>query len=278
MSYNTFFTNIQIFMKVILALLSCVLLVSCDQQQTQKLPESEVFAQVGDELITADLLNAYMHVNGIANPSEEVVSASLAKLIEETAMANVAIQKQLPMTTEQMNNFKYLQLRALASNAKLDYVNSNPISEEEIQQEYAKVNEETKGQQYHIHHLLYTDEIEAITVLDEIKSIEDYKNKQKQYLIDNPNKTNVGDLGWLNLLQLPQSFKEMLPSMQPNTVNAEVITSQFGAHIVYLEAIRDIPVPEFEEVKIGIENSLKAKKASKFAQLAKAKARIKVAN
>lgn len=263
-------------MKVFLVLIISVFIFSCTQQQSLQLPDSAVIAKVGDEIITADLLNAYMHVNGIANPSPEIINGSLNKLIEETAMANVATKKQLPMTRKQMNNFKYLQLRALASNAKLDYLTKNAISNEEIQQEYTKVNEETNGQQYHVHHLLYTDEIEAITVLDNIKSSEEFINKEAQYIKENPNRSNVGDLGWVNLLQLPKSFKDILPSMGANTVNQKVITSQFGAHVVYLEAIRDIPVPAFEDVKIGIENSLKAKKLSKFAQLAIAKAHVSI--
>ena len=261
-------------MKVFLVLIMSILLFSCSEKQSLSLPESEVIAKVGDEVITADLLNAYMHVNGISSPNSDVINASLNKLIEEIAMANVATKKQLPMSREQMNNFKYLQLRALASNAKLDYLSENPISVEDLQKEYSKVNEETKGQQYHVHHLLYTDEIEAITVLDEIKTAEDYKKLEAIYIQENPNKTNVGDLGWVNLLQLPKSFKDMLPTMQANTVNQKVIVSQFGAHVVYLEAIRDIPVPAFDEVKAGIEKSLQSQKMSKFAQLAKAKARV----
>ncbi len=263
-------------MKVVLVLIFSAFLFSCTQQQSQQLPESDVIAKVGDEIITADLLNAYMHVNGIANPTPEIINASLSKLIEEIAMANVATKKQVPMTREQMNNFKYLQLRAMASNAKRDYLMNNAISTEEIQQEYSKVNEQTKGQQYHVHHLLYTDEIEAITVLDEIKSVEDFKNKETQYMKENPNKTNVGNLGWVNLLQLPKSFKDILPSMAANTVNQKVISSQFGVHIVYLEDIKDISAPAFEDVKVGIENSLKAKKISKFAQLAIAKAHVTI--
>ncbi|MFK8011515.1 MAG: peptidyl-prolyl cis-trans isomerase [Marinicellaceae bacterium] len=263
-------------MKIVTVLLLSLFVLSCGQQQSQQLPESDVIANVGDEVITADLLNAYMHVNGIANPTPEVVNASLTQLIEEIAMANIATKKQLPMTREQMNNFKYLQLRALASNAKNDYLTNNVITEEEIKQEYNKVNEATKGQEYHVHHMLYTDEIEAITVLDEINSVDDFLKAENQYLKDNPDKVNVGNLGWVNLLQLPQSFKDILPSMSPNSINPQVISSQFGAHIVYLEATRDIVAPAFEEVKAGIENSLKSKKASKFGQLAVAKARVTI--
>jgi len=265
-------------MKVFVILLVCLFLISCSQQSTQQLPESEVIAEVGDEVVTADLLNAYMHVNGIVNADAEMVNTALNKLIEEVAMANVAAKKKLPMTKEQLNNIKYLQLRALASNAKVNYLAENLVTESEIQSEYTKVNETSQGQQYHVHHLLYTDEIEAISVLDTIKSVDDFKVKEIEYMLKNQDKRNIGDLGWVTLLQLPKSFVDVLPNMDNNSVFDKVIASQFGAHIVYLEAQRDMPIPPFEEVKKGIENTLKAKKISKFTQLAKAKAHVKIKN
>lgn len=264
-------------MKLVFILILNVFLFSCSTQQSQDLPESDAVAKVGDEVISADLLNAYMYVNGIANPTPEMINASLGKLIEEVAMANIATKKQLPMTRAQLNNFKYLKLRALASNAKLDYLSENKSTEQELLEEYNNVTEQTKGQEYHVHHLLYIDEIQAITALDEIKSAEDFKIKEAQYMQENPGKVNVGNLGWLNLLQLPKSFKEVLPQMAENSVHHQVISSQFGAHIIYLEAVRNTSAPAFEEVKSGIEKSLEAKKVSKFAQLAKVKARVTVA-
>lgn len=265
-------------MKVLFILLFSLFLFSCSQQQSQQLPESEVIAKVGDELITADLLNSYMIVNGIVNADAEMINTSLNNLIEETAMANIAVKKKLPMSKEQLNNFKYLQIRALASNAKSNYLVDHIITEEEIQEEYNKVNEKIQGQQYHVHHLLYTDEIEAISILETLKTAEDFKIKEIEYLLENQNKRNVGDLGWVTLLQLPKSFVDILPNMIENSVFDKVIASQFGAHIVYLEAIRDMPAPAFEDVKTGIENTLKAKKLSKFTQLAKAKAHVKIIN
>ncbi|MBL4773501.1 MAG: peptidyl-prolyl cis-trans isomerase [Alcanivoracaceae bacterium] len=249
-------------------------LFSCNEQKSQQLPESEVIAVVGNEVVTADLLKAYLQANGIFNADENITNRSLDTLIEEVAMANIATKKKLPLTTKQLNTLKYLQLRSMANNAKQDYLLDNIVTEAEIHQEYNKANKQTGGIQFHVHHLLYKDEVQAIKEHEKITSVDDYSALEQAFLQENPNMKGVGDLGWVTLGQLPKSFREVLPASKENTVLNQVLNSKFGAHIVFLEAVRTLQPPKFEDVKQGIVKSIKAKKISKFIQLAKAKAHV----
>jgi peptidyl-prolyl cis-trans isomerase C len=261
-------------MKKILLAFIILTLVACNNQQSQQLPESEIIAVVAEEAVTADLLNAFLSANGVSNADKETVNKALEALIEEIAMAKIATKKKLPLSREQLNTLKYLQLKSMANNAKQNYLLENKITEEEIQQEYNNTNKNTGGIQFHVHHLLYKDEIQAIKTIDTISSSEAYKAEEKKYLSENPNMRNVGDLGWVTLGQLPESFRDVLPITAENTVIDKVLNSRFGAHIVYLEATRTLQPPKLEDVKQGIIQTLKAKKISKFSQLAKAKAHV----
>ena len=78
-------------------------LFSCNQQKEQQLPESEVIAVVGNEVVTTDLLKAFLQANGISNADEKIVNKALDTLTEELALANIASKKKLLMTTEQLN-------------------------------------------------------------------------------------------------------------------------------------------------------------------------------
>lgn len=261
-------------MKTLLLVLLSISLLACNQQTQQQLPESKVIALVGEEVITTDLLKAFLQANGVVTADETTVNKALDSLVDEMAMANIASKKKLKMTAEQLNTFKYLQIKAMANNAKLDYLLDNPITDAAIMQEYNKVNKQAGGLQFHVHHLLYADEVVAIKALDTIKTVSDYKALEQVFLQENPNMKNVGDIGWVTLGQLPKSFREVLPATQENTVLIEVLNSQYGAHIVYLEAIRELQPPKLEDVRVGITQSLKAKKISKLAQLARAKAHV----
>ncbi len=263
-------------MKKLLSLLLALSLLSCNQQQSQELPDSPTVAMVGDGKVSKDLLNAYLQANGISNKDDAVIKQALESLSLEVALANIATKNELPLNTEQLNTLEYLKIKTLANNAKSDYLSNQKITEKEIQEEYQKAQKQVGNVQYHIHHLLYQDEVQAIKHLDEIKSVEDYKMLELLYSQQYPNVKNVGDIGWVALGELPEGFREPLSKAKAGSVLKQIVNTQFGAHIVYLEELRELKPPPIEQVKAGIIQSIKAKKLSKFIQLTKAKARIKI--
>jgi parvulin-like peptidyl-prolyl isomerase len=262
-------------LSLLLVILS-LFLASCSNNNEMNIPESEVIAVVGDEKITQDLLNAFLNANGILQTDKDTVTLALDALISEVAMSNIATKKKLPFSAEQLNTLKYLQIRTQSKNAQLDYLSKNQISDEEIQKEYDKANQQTGGVEFYVHHLLFKDEIQARELFDQIHSPEDYLIQEQNYLKTNTKMKNVGELGWVSLSQLPQSFKDTLLITEKNTVVTEVVNSPFGAHIIYLKDTRILQAPSLEEVKKGIIQSLTNQKISNFKQLAKAKAHVMI--
>jgi len=263
-------------MKKFLILFLALSVMSCNQQQSQALPDSPAVAMVEEKKVTLDLFNAYLQANGISQTDDARLKAALEALTLEVAVANVAKKKNLPLTTEQLNTLEYLKIKTLANNAKSDFLDGVEVTEQEIQEEYQKAQKQAGEKQYHVHHLLYQDEVQAIKLLDDIKSVEDYKMLELLYAQQNPSVKNVGDIGWVALGQLPEGFRVPLSKAKENSVLKQVVNTQFGAHIVYLEELKELKPPPLEEVKAGIIQSIKAKKLSKFLQLTKVKARIKI--
>jgi peptidyl-prolyl cis-trans isomerase C len=263
-------------MSKLLLLVITLSLFACNSQQQQQLPKSEAVATVGDEIITIDFLNAFLQANGVVNADEAMLKKALDSLIQEVAMANVAKNKNLKMTKEQLNTLHYLQIKSMAENARQDYLLDKPITDEEILAEYNKAGKQTGDKEYRLHHVYYKDEIQAIKKREKITSVEDYKKLEQQFLQENPGVNKIGDIGWVALSQLPQGFRQKLATSSENTVLKEIIKTEFGAHIVYIEAIRDLQPPKLETVRAGVIKSLQAKKLSQFAQLARAKARVEI--
>lgn len=262
-------------MKYILIVLSLLTLFSCSNN-TEQLPESKTIAIVGDKIVTADMYQAFLQANGISNPDKALAKKAFDKLIDEVALANMAEKNNLKLTTMQLNTLNYLRIKSQANNAAEDYLKKNAITEKEIEAEYNQANIKTGTEQYHVHHLIFKDEVEAIKQKDKLHSVEDYLAYEQSYLSTKEHSKNVGDLGWVNLTQLPKEFALALKQTQVNQLVKDVVNTQFGAHIVYLEAKRPLQPPPLETVKAGIIKSLKAKKISKYTQLARAKAHVKV--
>jgi peptidyl-prolyl cis-trans isomerase C len=197
-------------------------------------------------------------------------------LVQEVAIANIAKKKKLKMTKEQLNTLHYLQVKSMADNAREDYLLDKPITDEEILDEYNKAGKQVGGKQYNLSPVLYKDEVHAIKQREKITSVDDYKKVEELFLQENPNVKNVGDIGWVALAQLPKGFQEILVAASDDTVLNDIVKTEFGAHIVYLKASRELQPPKLEVVKDGIIKSLQAKRLSKFAQLAKAKAHVEI--
>ena len=262
--------------KKTLLTISTLFLFACNQQTEQKLPDSPAIAVVGDSVISADLLSAYLLAKGIKNADKATTKQAMESLINEVAVANIARKNKLNLTTEQLNTFEYLKIRALAEVAKSDYLSQNKVTDQEIEQEYESGSKQAGNKEYHLHLLMYQDEVQAIKELEKLKTKEDYLALESTFKQANPNISGVGDLGWVKLPQLPKSFRTVLPKLKPGTLYKDVLNSKYGAHIVYVENVRALKPPKLEDVRQGIVRTLEAKKLSKFTQLARAKARVKV--
>jgi peptidyl-prolyl cis-trans isomerase C len=262
--------------KKILLTIITLSLFACNQQAEQKLPDSPAIAIVGDSVISADLLKAYLLANGIKKTDEATTKQAMENLISEVAVANIAYKNKLTLSPEQLNTIEYLKIRALADAAKQDHLAKNKITEEEINQEYQNGSKQSGNKEYHLHLLMYQDEVQAIKELEKLNTKEDYLALESVFKKQNPNIRGVGDIGWVKLPQLPKSFRSVLPQLKAETLYKSVLNSKYGAHIIYLEDIRDLVPPKLEDVRQGIIKTLEAKKVSKFTQLAKAKARVKI--
>lgn len=262
--------------KKITPLLLALSLFACTNQTEDKLPDSPAVALVGDSIISADLLKAYLLANGIKNPDEPTTKQAMNNLINEVALANVSKKENLKLSAEQLNTIKYLKIRALADVAKQNHLSQNQITEQEIQQEYENGSKLSGNKEYHLHLLMYQDEVQAIKELEKLTTAEDYLALERSFKTEFPNIRGVGDLGWIKAPQLPKSFQSVLPKLKPNTLYKDVLNSKYGAHIIYLEDVRTLKAPKLEDVRQGIIKTIEAQKISKFTQLTKAKARVKI--
>jgi len=146
------------------------------------------------------------------------------------------------------------------------------LPESEIKEYYAGNHEEfgqpEKRQARHI--LLRTTEQDSEEKLEEINKIllqarsgEDFTALAKEFS-DDGSATQGGDLGFFGRGQMVKSFEDAVFSMEKGEIS-DVVTTQFGHHIIKLEEIQPGTVKELAEVKPIIENKLKKQQAQNSA-------------
>lgn len=235
---------------------------------------SRTLVTIDGQPISEQMVRVYWLNKGVKKPDEDQISQAIKALTEQQLLVNYADKEDIALSLEQAISFQQLKHQALAQQVVQHYLSENPVTEAEMKTEYQRVINEVKDLQYHVRHLLYKDEVEALTALDELRSGTSYETLEQVYLQSHGHLANVGDIGWVNIKQVPDAFSRPLQQLQTGNYYQQPVISEFGAHVVYLQDKRTVAPPDFEEAKAGIKRSLQERKINRFKQLLEAKADI----
>jgi peptidyl-prolyl cis-trans isomerase C len=136
------------------------------------------------------------------------------------------------------------------------------VTDADAKKEYDSLVAQSAGQkEYQVRHILVEKEDEAKNVIEQLKKGEAFDKLAKQHSKDDGSKVNGGDLGW----SIPQQsfvkpFADAVLTLEKGKFTQTPVKSQFGFHIIQLVDTRSAKAPEFEQVKGGLLEKLKAKK------------------
>jgi parvulin-like peptidyl-prolyl isomerase len=140
------------------------------------------------------------------------------------------------------------------------------ISTKELKDYYNKNKEEfNEKESVHARHILVKTEDEAKQLISDMKSLKGDKLKDKFIELakeksTGPSGPKGGDLGFFAKGQMVPEFNDKVFSMKVGTITPEPVKTQFGFHVIYLEAKKDSVQRKFDEVKSFIEQRLKLEK------------------
>lgn len=121
-------------------------------------------------------------------------------------------------------------------------------SDEELKKLY---NEQvSKGQEYHLRHILVDDEGKAKDIIAKLNAGEKFETLAKLSK-DTASAVKGGDLGWMPLDSWVPEFKEAAAKLQAKQITDAPVKTQFGYHVIQLVEAPRAPqnVPAFEAVK-----------------------------
>ena len=159
----------------------CLFITGC--QQDAGLPDdTAVLARVGEVAITEQMVAALLLNQSVAQPSAEQKAAALDALVKQQALVNQANKAGLSLSPVQLQSVQLLKNQMLAELMVEEHLRNNPISEADVRAEYDRVTAELKGHEYHVRHLLYQDETQAIEALDAINAGTAYPLVEQMYM------------------------------------------------------------------------------------------------
>lgn len=154
-----------------------------------------------------------------------------------------------------------------------EYLSKSPIKDEDVKAEYDKVKGAAGAKEYHARHILVDKEDDAKGIIAKIKGGAKFEDLAKTSK-DPGSAEQGGDLGWAPPDAFVKPFSEAMLALKAGEYTQAPVQSQFGFHVIKLEAVRDAQFPPFEEIKAQIAESLQQRKLQAYQQDLKKKAKI----
>jgi peptidyl-prolyl cis-trans isomerase C len=201
------------------------------QGQQRRTPELE--AQVRDEVVLREMFVQEAEKRGFQSKAEYKVQMEFAR--------------------------QTILIRELFT----QYQAANPVTEAEIQAEYAK-STGAGGPEYRARHILVDTENEAKTLIAQIKGGASFEDVAKKNSKDTGSGENGGDLDFASPNVYVPEFGEALVKLKKGEMTEVPVKSQFGWHIIRLEDTREAQSPPLAEVHSQIQQKLGQMKIAKF--------------
>lgn len=263
---------------VILA--SATLLPGCFEEKAQ----TTATPAVAKEDAVAVVNGAYISKQTLAALEKEIAQRShgrtfpkkqlIEELIQREVLMQDALQKQLDKSPEFIERMATIRSSLLSQAALQNYMESNPVTDEEIRAEY-DVKMGNAGTEYKARHILVKSEGEAKQLIEELNKGADFAELAKSKSTG-PSGPQGGDLGWFSSDQMVAPFSEAVIALENGKFTSEPVQTQFGWHVILREDSRAQTPPPFEAVKEQIRPMLQNQKVQNMMENLRSQAKVEI--
>jgi peptidyl-prolyl cis-trans isomerase C len=217
------------------------------QQQGQQsgMPDNEqTRAMVRDELINREVLAQEAQKSGVAKNGE--------------------VQTQMDMARQDILVNAYLR----------DWLRKNPVTDNEVQQEYERARAQTGDKEYKARHILVETEDQAKGVIADLKKGGKFDELASKNSKDPGSASRGGDLDWNVPTTFDRQFSEAMVKLEKGKYTEAPVRTRFGYHIIQLEDVRPVKFPALQEVRPRIQQQLTQRRIEALVKSLRAKAKV----
>ena len=213
----------------------------------------KILAKVGALTVTESEVNEFLaglgaRGQGYNNPEGRRII--LEQLIGNKLILQDARRNLLEGEAEYRAELVKLKEKLLIGYAQNKILAQVKVSDDEVREYYEKNKGEISGgESVTASHILVDTEEKAIEIYNKIKSGEISFEDAARESSSCPSGQNGGDLGTFTRGQMVPEFDKAVFEMQVGEMTEVPVKTQFGYHLIKLNAKNEATTPEFDEVK-----------------------------
>jgi peptidyl-prolyl cis-trans isomerase C len=239
--------------------------------------DGKVVATVNGTAITLDEFNDYAahRLQPGKQPTAAEANAIINEMVSLELVVQDAIKKGLDKKPEVEKNIEN-QRRILLANAALkDYIDSHPITDEQLKKEYDQRIAGAGTKELKARHILVKTEAEAKAIIAQLDKGADFAKLAKEKSSDSSAKEG-GDLGWFNPNQMVKPFSDAALALKKGEYTKTPVQTQFGWHVIMLEDTRTPQAPAFDQMKERVRNFMQQKMSQDFIEGLKTAGKVQI--
>ena len=174
-------------------------------------------------------------------------------LTQQTVLLQEAKKAKLDRNSDVKQAIEAARNQVLINAVLRDWAKKNPVKDEDVR------------------HILVKTEDQAKNIISRLNKGADFAKLAKEFSEDRGNKDRGGELGWVVPRSFVPTFGNAFAGMKEGTVSKEPVRTQFGFHVVKLDAKRPAQLfPTFEAQKPALVNALTNQRVNQhFGELVK---------
>ena len=126
----------------------------------------------------------------------------------------------------------------------------HPVNDADLQKQYEQFKSSMGTNEYKVSHILVDNEADAKAIIDQLnKNPGDFAKLAKEKSKDPGSKDNGGDLDWGPAARYVKPFADAVQAQPKGAISKEPVKTDFGYHVIKVDDMRPLKVPEFNDVK-----------------------------
>lgn len=198
------------------------------------------------------------------------------ELVLQTFLAQQAVKQRLDKAGDVQLRTEAARKSVLAAAWQQQWLQDNPVSDTEVQAEYAALATRSGDKEYQIRQVVLRDETSAHLVLEQVKGGKKLEDLARSYSIDAASKAEGGLMPWVNAGVLVTPLGEVVSKAKVGQMVAEPVRTAVGWHVLELVAERPFALPPLEQIKPQLQQSLAQRKLEAAIQTEINKAKIQL--
>jgi peptidyl-prolyl cis-trans isomerase C len=221
-----------------------------------------------------DAMNKELTAQGQPDNAERQ-AAIREELVNREVLAQAAAKRGLDKNPDISAQMEMARQAVLVRALFESEVKANPITDADLQKQYEQFRGSMGTNEYKVAHILVDKEEDAKAIIDAVKkNPADFAKLAKERSKDPGSKDNGGDLDWGPSARYVKPFADAVTTQPKGQISAAPVKTDFGYHVIRVDDVRPLKVPEFNEVKEQFRQRAQQQQIQKMVMDLRSKAKI----